>query len=138
MPIAPRSPCRVSTCPALASYHGYCDRHKEQAPKGKGSTERGYGYKWQQVRIGVLREAGIPRELWPDYDVDHNPPYDALIEPDHNKYTLIPRLHTEHSVKTWKQGRGMRKRAPRGWHGDCYGDIRGYGTIKGNGDIGGG
>ena len=114
MPIAPRPACKVSTCPALASYHGYCDAHKGQAPQRAGSTARGYGYNWQSIRARVLMQAGIPKELWPDYDVDHNPPYDARIEPDHNKYTLIPRLHAEHSVKTWKQGKGRRRDTPRG------------------------
>jgi hypothetical protein len=51
----------------------------------------------------VLARYGIPRDEWPKYDVDHNPPYDPDAEPDHRKYTLIPRLHSDHASKTARE-----------------------------------
>ena len=73
----------------------YCERCRPSRSGGKS-----YGNGWKKVRIHVLAMHGIPREQWSLYDVDHNPPYDADIEPDHYKYNLIPRLHAEHSQKT--------------------------------------
>jgi hypothetical protein len=66
----------------------------------KSSARRGYGNTWRKIRENVLYKNGIPRDQWPLYDVDHNPPYDPSIEPDHSRYLLIPRLHAEHSSKT--------------------------------------
>lgn len=44
--------------------------------------------------------AGIPEDQWRLYDVDHNPPYDPSREPNHWAYSLVPRLHADHSRKT--------------------------------------
>ncbi|NCC65369.1 MAG: hypothetical protein EOM15_12005 [Spirochaetia bacterium] len=65
--------------------------------------KRGYDHTWRKVRAQVLADNGIPKEAWPLYDVDHNPAYDPAVEPDHTKYTLVPRLHSEHSRKTAQQ-----------------------------------
>lgn len=75
---------------------------KKPRPRDKriSSSKRGYGNPWRKIRIEILKEYNIPKEKWPLYDVDHNPPYDPLIEPDHRRYKLIPRLHSEHSKKT--------------------------------------
>lgn len=62
--------------------------------------KRGYDHTWRKVRAEVLTEYGIPKELWSQYDVDHNPPYNPNIESDHRNYELIPRLHADHSRKT--------------------------------------
>lgn len=80
----------------------YCPEHK---PKRKPDTransgKRGYGTTWRKIRAKVLSDWGIPKERWHLYDVDHNPAYNAEIEPDHTKYNLIPRLHADHSRKT--------------------------------------
>lgn len=64
------------------------------------SSRRGYGASWRTIRNQVLLSYGIAKEDWHRYDVDHNPPYDPKVEPDHRKYRLIPRLHAEHSSKT--------------------------------------
>ena len=58
----------------------------------------------------VLQKAGIPRGEWGKYDVDHNPPYNPALEPDHTKYQLIPRLHGEHSSKTVREDGGWGKK----------------------------
>ena len=66
-------------------------------------AKRGYGRAWQKIRETVLSSAGIPSEQWPLYDVDHNPPYNPALEPDHLRDNLIPRLHADHSSKTAKE-----------------------------------
>ena len=65
--------------------------------------DRGYGYKWHKIREQVLKEYSIPREQWSLYAVDHNPPYNPEVEPDHTKYDLVPRLIDEHNRKTATQ-----------------------------------
>lgn len=79
----------------------YCPDHKPiKIDNRQSASMRGYDHGWRKIRIEVLKKAGIPRTMWHLYDVDHNPPYDPDIEPNHRKYHLIPRLHTEHSRKT--------------------------------------
>lgn len=89
----------------------YCDKHKpdfRRWDKKRGnSASRGYGHEWRKIRIEKLSEYGIPMERWPDYDVDHNPPYNPDVEPDHRKYELIPRLRSEHSKKTATEDGGF-------------------------------
>lgn len=66
----------------------------------ESSFDRGYDAQWRKVRISILASAGIPEDQWPLYAVDHNPPYDKNIEPDHTRYTLIPKLIADHNRKT--------------------------------------
>jgi hypothetical protein len=71
-------------------------------------AKRGYGREWREkIRPRVLREHGIPRDQWHLYDVDHNPPYDPDVEPDHIKYQLVPRLRPDHSRKTAREDGGF-------------------------------
>ncbi|SLM15280.1 hypothetical protein SPIROBIBN47_410014 [uncultured spirochete] len=114
MPTKPARMCKYPYCPNLTyDPSGYCDIHAAMRQAGRmpdkrpSSPRRGYGRDWQKVRAEVLTKAGIPRDLWPLYDVDHNPPYNPAIEPDHRKYTLIPRLHGEHSSKTNREDGGF-------------------------------
>lgn len=93
----------------------YCEKHVRKTVRTKDTrpspSKRGYGRQWQKIRERVLREYGIPKERWYLYDVDHEPPYDPAVEPDHTKYLLTPRLHAEHSRKTAKYDGGFgRKR----------------------------
>ena len=61
MPIAAAKPCRQHGCSALVRDGGYCIAHKREAKKKveqqrESSTQRGYGYKWQQARVQFVRE----------------------------------------------------------------------------------
>lgn len=84
---------------------GWCDLHRpardhgydEKRPSAAG---RGYGRVWQRIRAIVLSRAGIPRERWSEYVVDHRPPFNPAVEPDHMKYELVPMLLKDHSQKT--------------------------------------
>ncbi len=62
MPIAAAKPCRHHGCNALVrDGGGYCAEHKREVKQKveqqrESSTQRGYGYKWQQARVQFLRE----------------------------------------------------------------------------------
>lgn len=105
MPKRPPRPCKHPGCPNL-SFTGYCEEHAPAVPvsssnhKRPSAARRGYDRTWQRVRARVLIAHGIPRSQWKLYAVDHRPPYDPSVEPDHNKYTLVPMLHADHSRKT--------------------------------------
>jgi hypothetical protein len=78
-----------------------CEDCPRKARENRPSrSKRGYNSEWYRIRKEVLQQYGIPREMWPQYDVDHNPPYNPEIEPDHRKYTLVPMLRADHSRKT--------------------------------------
>ena len=74
-------------------------RPKKKNPDRPGIYQR-YGKSWKRIREMVLRDAGIPEEEWGKYQVDHRPPYDPDIEPDHMAYTLVPMLIEDHGRKT--------------------------------------
>jgi ribosomal protein L37E len=77
---------------------------KDNAPSTRpNSNKRGYDYSWRKIREQVLRDQGIPQAQWPLYAVDHNPPYNPEIEPDHTKYDLVPRLIEDHNSKTARE-----------------------------------
>ena len=85
-------------CPA-------CKAKSRSSQKGTQRRQNGpwYDQSWRKVREQVLTDARIPRTMWSLYDVDHNPPYNPAIEPDHRRYQLIPRLHADHSRKTARE-----------------------------------
>lgn len=103
-------PSRVKNrrCPRCGRTHkgerAVCDTCSPKEPRKRderpSSSSRGYGPEWRRVRARVLADWGIPEEDWPLYHVDHNPPYNKEVEPDHNAYELIPRLISEHNRKT--------------------------------------
>jgi len=102
MPNRPLRPCKSPRCPNLTDARsGYCIAHVCKVPDPRPSAaKRGYGAGWRQIRERTLRLFGIPMKDWHLYAIDHRPPYDPAIEPDHTKYTLIPMLISEHSRKT--------------------------------------
>ena len=63
MPTRLRSPCRWPSCPGLAAHHGYCEQHRHLARQSEkrydeqrgSSAQRGYDYRWQQLRAYKLR-----------------------------------------------------------------------------------
>lgn len=82
-------------------------KRKRQPDQRESAAKRGYGSEWRKVREEVLQDWGIPKDQWSKYDVDHILSYDPDKEPDHRKYTLIPRVHSEHSKKTVKYDGGF-------------------------------
>lgn len=100
--------------------------HKDK--RKQSASRRGYDYQWRKIRTEVLTRAGIPVELHHLYDVDHNPPYDPITDPDHRHYVLIPRLHADHSAKTLREdvirssdGKIMTSRVKKGVGGEISG-----------------
>jgi 5-methylcytosine-specific restriction protein A len=62
----PKTICRKAGCGKLIDAPGYCARHAALATgwnrshSGKSSTDRGYGYAWQQLRKRILsRDCGL-------------------------------------------------------------------------------
>ncbi len=112
MPRRSKKYCIYPGCPGYAlPGKDYCAKHVPERKRSVDSrpspSKRGYGRQWRKIRERVLREYGIPKEHWHLYDVDHEPPYDPDVEPDHTRYTLTPRLHAEHSRKTAKYDGGF-------------------------------
>lgn len=81
----------------MLTHERYCAVHR---PKRAHSAARGYDRTWHKLREQILIRHGIPRARWHLYDVDHDPPYNPEVEPDHRKYRLTPMLHSEHSRKS--------------------------------------
>ena len=110
MPRKPLKPCMYPGCVRTVE-KGYCEAHASSAPIPRAraprpsAAARGYNAQWQTIRAQVLQAAGIPRELWPQYDVHHEPAYNPAVEPDHRVYKLTPMLRGDHSRLTGR-GRG--------------------------------
>lgn len=135
MPKKPKSPCKVPFCPGFAVAGGYCEAHsyiteQAKADRRAPSSRRGYGAAWRKVRARVLRAAGIPQEQWHLYAVDHNPPYNPEVEPDHEKYTLIPKLISEHNRKTAREDGGFGNRKKGGGGGLISGSCAPKPRVK--------
>lgn len=90
-------PQKRRACVVIGTCHD-CD--KKRVDNRLGASARGYDANWRKVRAEVLTSAGIPETDWPKYVVDHRPPYNPAIEPDHRKYQLVPMLKADHSRKT--------------------------------------
>lgn len=115
----PNKPCR--TCRALTrNASGYCDQHasntsgwNRREDKAGSTTQRGYGYAWQQLRAQILKRdqylcqcedcqrLGRVREAG---EVDHITPKAAGGTDDPSNLRAIARLC--HLAKTAREGRG--------------------------------
>lgn len=114
MPTAAPKPCKKPGCRSLTTLGAYCFDHakliKQQAEvKRESSTQRGYGYRWQQTSKGFLRAHPLCQcseckegelQLKPSNVVDHIIPHKgdmvlfwdrsnwmAMNESCHNKKT---------------------------------------------------
>lgn len=92
--------CTQPGCNNRAIKDSRCANHPRRDGRVVSSAQRGYGAEWRKIRAEVLTLWQIPEADWHLYDVDHTPPYNPSVEPDHRKYTLTPLLHSQHSVKT--------------------------------------
>ncbi len=113
MPTRAKRPCKRPGCSTLIDSGAWCDQHRPASVHDRrrpDATQRGYDRVWKQVRERTLAAAGIPGADWPLWDVDHDPPYDAAVQPDHRAYRLTPRLHADHSRKTATENGGFGNR----------------------------
>ena len=114
MPLKPLSPCAYPSCPAFAEVgERYCKAHKAKADKAEQdrrgtSTQRGYGARWQRLRLLVLTRDPVCRhpgcnEL--STDVDHIVPRSQGGR-DTMK-NLQGMCHPHHSAKTARENGGF-------------------------------
>ncbi len=114
------TPCRAIGCPNLVTsrlMRGYCDEHadqrhgwaKTQAIKGN-TTQRGYGYAWQKLRITIFERDGYlcqvckrAGRITPATEIDHikNKASGGTDESDN----LQAICKTCHKIKTQTQKR---------------------------------
>ena len=65
---SPSTGCHITGCPHLSIEHsGFCEEHlrerRRDADKKRGTAvERGYDYRWQQIRKQVLKTEPLCRE----------------------------------------------------------------------------
>jgi 5-methylcytosine-specific restriction protein A len=120
MPIKPRRPCAYPGCPELVRGGRYCPAHqqevarKQDAARGS-SAQRGYGYRWQKLRIAYLRvhpicvdPFGVHKRdgrIEPATDVDHIIPRAQGGTDDEDNLEAM--CHSCHSRKTDEQDHGF-------------------------------
>ena len=105
MPRKAKRHCSHIGCPRYAiEKNSRCELHQDEVQyarrKPRPAYQTGQDAAWKKIRIGVFKKHGIPESEWRNYVVDHRPPYDPSVEPDHLKYTLVPMTRAEHSKKT--------------------------------------
>ena len=111
MPTAMRKACRTQHCPGYGTHNGYCEacyqeREQQRAADRGTASERGYGFRWSQLRLMVLRAQPACVVCGePATDVDHITPKrlggeDALDN-------LQALCHPCHTRKTMRERRGQ-------------------------------
>jgi len=114
LPLKAKRPCLYPGCVNTVN-SGYCTAHahfynplQRTVETRPSAAVRGYGREWQSIRAEILTAASIPRNLWNNYDIHHEPPYNPSVEKNHRKYKLTPLLKSEHSKITARGGRGCK------------------------------
>jgi 5-methylcytosine-specific restriction enzyme A len=112
-PSRPSSPCRYPRCPNLATQHGYCDQHKQQAQQQQdrergNSSERGYDWRWQRIRLNYINSHPlcldcyemIPRQITAATEVHHIIALrDGGTSDDSNLRPLCKACHNKRTLK---------------------------------------
>jgi len=119
MPHKPLPPCAYPGCPALAEEGGrYCTAHKAQADKAERdrrgtSTQRGYGSRWQRLRLLILARDPVCRHPGCGQlstDVDHIVPRSKGGTDEENNLQGL--CHEHHSLKTAQEDGGFGRYRP--------------------------
>jgi 5-methylcytosine-specific restriction protein A len=118
MPTRPPHPCHHPGCPALVTTR-YCAAHAASADGQRGydarvsSARRGYGWRWQQVRLDHLRREPLCRtchaqgRLIPGEHVDHIiPKSEGGSDDERNLQSLCAACHNR---KTHAERRAPRR-----------------------------
>ena len=111
MPSLPLRPCGQSGCPALVA-RGRCPEHQQPArpvvppvrlydDRRGSSTQRGYGYAWQQRRkAGLLREPTCRMCGKAATDRDHKiPKSQGGSDDDSNTWSLCKTCHARKTAR---------------------------------------
>jgi 5-methylcytosine-specific restriction protein A len=105
-----RKSCLTQGCAEAATHGGYCEqchsrREQSRAAERGTAAERGYGYRWSQLRLMVLRAhpacvvCGAPAT-----DVDHITPKRRGGRDDMANLQAL--CHSCHTRKTMRERRG--------------------------------
>mgnify|MGYP002391206157 FL=1 len=110
--------CLQPGCTELVDSGAYCAVHKKNSDSERGTShQRGYGRKWQAIRLRYLEDhpwcVGYPRgvhgnQLVVATDVDHINPRRAGGSDDENNLQAL--CHSCHSVKTSSEKTGAVKK----------------------------
>ena len=122
MPSTPPHPCKLPCCRELVRDGAYCSKHakvkrQEYEEKRENSTQRGYGYRWQQTSKGFLRQHPLcqcpdcmegAKRLTPATVVDHIKPHrgDITLFWDRNNWQAMAKEC--HDRKTALEDGGFR------------------------------
>ncbi len=121
MPLRPQKPCSAQGCRALTRNPRYCDEHANLAKaaaakladkKRESSSQRGYGYKWQQASKGFLArhplcaEHDRRGEVVAATDVDHITPHKGDMSLFWDRTNWQSLCHSCHSTKTASEDGG--------------------------------
>lgn len=117
----PFKPCNAQGCSAITRNPRYCDSHahllkgterSRQRPR-ESSTQRGYGYKWQQARAAYLQAHPLCVRCEQDgrvtaaTDLDHIIPHKGDQKLFWNRSNWQPLCKACHSAKTASEDGGF-------------------------------
>jgi len=121
MAMRPLKPCAAPACSALVRGKRFCGEHEHRAEQPKrahdqrrgNSSQRGYGYKWQQARARFLQINPLcvmceaEGRVKAATDVDHIIPHrgDTKLFWDESNYQSL--CHSHHSEKTASEDSGF-------------------------------
>jgi len=115
MPTPFSKPCQHAGCHNYAlSGQRFCKEHlNDRWQKRKGSTERGYNYRWQQFRDSFLKAHPLCEEckrngkVTPATDVDHIVPHKGNKNIFWDENNLQALCHACHARKTVNEDGGF-------------------------------
>src|SRR5262245_24722801 len=132
MPYSPLPGCRNPSCPERATHQGFCALHRQQANNGiatqpgtrLSTSQRGYGWKWQQARLRYLRAHPACTCGQPSTVIDHVTPHKGdkslfwdeanwrgLCKPCHDRKTATEDGGFGNAARGWDQ-KSLRQSLP--------------------------
>lgn len=123
MALRPQKPCSAQGCRKLTRNPRYCDEHvdigksleaKRRERQRENSTQRGYGYKWQQARKAYIAKHPLCVDcerrglVVAATDLDHKVPHKGDMKVFWDRSNWQSLCHPCHSRKTAAEDGGWR------------------------------